>query len=183
MKKTLLALATTLACGGALAQGYLGLTLGNTTQDVNCSGWSRCDDSDTGFKLYGGYKFAPNMSLEGGYTDFGSVGLGNTLASGSYSATALSVGGAFFLPLAPKLTGTARLGLAYVDADYGYAGPFGLFAASSSDSSVEPYLGLALSYALTPQLSLTGSLDWQRVKYPNGSGSARMLGLGLSYGF
>lgn len=184
MKRTLVALAATFACAAASAQGYIGGAFGNSSQSPNCSGWSSCDKSDTGFKVYGGYKFSKLAAVELGYTDFGSVGLASgSIASGSYSATALSVGGAFFVPLTSRLTGIARAGLASVDADYSYAGPFGLFAGSSSDSSIEPYLGFGLAYALTPQLSLTGSFDYTRADYPRGGGSARLLGLGLSLSF
>lgn len=183
--RTLLALAGLLACcTTALAQGYIGFAGGLSKQDVNCSNWATCDRSDTGFKLYGGYQFSKLASVELGYTDFGSasLALGNA-ASGSYSATAISLGGAIHLPLAPRFTGIARAGLASVDADYSYAGPFGLFASSASESSIEPYVGFSLAYALTPQLNLTGSFDYMRADYPRGSGSATLLGIGLRYSF
>ncbi len=181
MKRTLLALAASLACSATLAQGYVGASFGVSQQGVNCSGWSSCDKSDTGYKLYGGYKFSQIAAVEFGYTDFGSVRLSSGPLAGRYSATALTVGGAFFLPLAPKLTGIARLGLASVDADYSAAvGPFGN---SASDSSIGPYLGLGLSYALTPKLSVTGSFDYLRADYPRGSGGATLFGIGLSYAF
>lgn len=184
MKRALLALAASLACTTALAQGYIGIAGGTTRQDVNCADWSGCDRGDTGFKLYGGYRFSKLAAIELGYTDFGSASLSaGSVASGNYSATALGIGGALFLPIAPKFTGIARAGLASVDADYSYTGPFGLFAGSSSESSIEPYLGFGLAYALTPQLSLNGSFDYVRADYPRGSGSARMLGLGLSLSF
>ena len=177
MKKTLLALGAFLTCSSALAQGYVGGTLGLTQQDPNCSGWSSCDKSDTGLKVYGGYKLSKEWALELAYTDFGSVSLRSGPVSGSYSASALSAGGAFFLPLAPKLTGIARFGLASVDGDY--SAPF----SGSSESSIEPYVGLGAAYTLTPQLSLTGSFDYMNTDYPRGSGSATLFGIGLSYAF
>lgn len=185
MKRLLCAAALALASTTPFAQGYLGIVGGMAKQDVNCTNWAKCDRSDTGFKLYGGYEFSKLASVELGYTDFGSVSLAtsNNVATGSYSASAISLGGALHLPLAPKFTGIVRLGLASVDADYSYAGPFGLFAASSSESSIEPYVGFSLAYALTPQLSLTGSFDYLRADYPRGSGSATLLGLGLRYAF
>lgn len=178
MKRTLLSLITTLACTGAFADSYIGLVAGQTTQDVNCSGWATCDKTDSGFKLYGGYKLSKGIALELAYTDFGSAEL-TGFGGSSYSAQALSTGGAFHLPFTPKLTGIGRLGLAWVETDYG--GTFGF--GGGSDSSIEPYIGFGLAYALTPRLSLTGSLDYMRVGYPRGSGSARLLGIGLSYAF
>jgi OOP family OmpA-OmpF porin len=180
MKKHLLAISTAFACTTALADSYVGLAAGVSNQDVNCSGWNTCDKGDTGFKLYGGHRLSKHTAIELGYTDFGSVGLSFGGISGSYSASALSTGGAFFLPLAPKFTGIARAGLAYVDTDYS-GGVFGI--GSGSESSIEPYIGFGLAYALTPKLSLTGSFDYMRADYPRGSGSARLFGLGLSLAF
>ena len=51
------------------------LDLGLTQQDPNCGGWSSCDKSDTGLKIYGGYKLTKEWALELAYTDFGSVSL------------------------------------------------------------------------------------------------------------
>ena len=179
MKKalSLLTLAALFASTSALAQVYVGGTLGLTQQGPNCSGWSSCDKSDTGLKLYGGYKLSKEWALEAAYTDFGSVSLRSGPVSGSYSATALSAGGAFFLPLVPKLTGIARFGLALVDGDY--SAPFN----GSSESSIEPYVGLGVAYSLNPQLSVTGSFDYMNADYPRGSGSASLFGIGLSYAF
>lgn len=178
MKKTLLALGAFLTCSSTLAQVYVGASLGLTQQDPNCGGWSSCDKSDTGLKIYGGYKLTKEWAVELAYTDFGSVGLNSGPFSGSYSASALSAGGAFFLPLAPKFTGIGRFGLASVDGDY--SAPFGN---SGSESSIEPYVGLGIAYTLTPKLSLTGSFDYVNVDYPRGSGSATLFGVGLSYAF
>ena len=177
MKKTLLALGAMLACSTALAQGYVGGSIGLTQQSANCSGWSSCDKTDTGLKIYGGYKLTKEWAVEAAYADFGSASLRSGPVSGSYSATALSGGAAFSLPLAPKLTGIARFGLALVDGDYSV--PFN----GSSESSIEPYVGLGAAYSLTPQLSLTGSFDYMNADYPRGSGSATLFGIGLSYAF
>jgi len=184
MKRALFTLALAAASTSAFAQGYIGFAGGISRQDVNCANWATCDRGDTGFKLYGGYQFSKFAAIELGYTDYGTVSLASgNVATGSYTANAITLGAALHLPLAPKFTGIVRAGLASVDADYSYAGPFGLFGASSSESSIEPYLGFSLAYALTPQLSLTGSYDYLRADYPRGSGSATLLGLGLRYAF
>jgi OmpA-OmpF porin, OOP family len=177
MKKTLLALCAFLACGSALAQVYVGGSLGITQQGADCAGWSNCDKSDTGLKIYGGYKLTKEWALEAAYTDFGSVSLRSGPFTGSYSATALSAGGAFFLPLAPKLTGIGRFGLASVDGDY--SAPAG----GGSESGIEPYFGLGVAYGLTPKLSVTGSFDYMNADYPRGSGGATLFAVGLSYAF
>jgi OOP family OmpA-OmpF porin len=183
MKKALLAIAALLASTAASAQLYVGAAGGMSNQDINCSGWSNCDKSDTGFKLYTGFKFTPIVAGEIAYTDFGDVSLGNGSSSGRYSGTALSVGAAFTVPFAPKFSGIGRVGLAATDADFNYSGPFGSISGATSESSIEPYFGLGLAYALTPQLSLTGSFDYMNFDYPNGSGGASLLAIGVSYAF
>ncbi|HEX3141211.1 MAG TPA: hypothetical protein VHQ87_14215, partial [Rhizobacter sp.] len=59
MKKALLAITALLASSTAMAQLYVGAAGGLTNQDVSCANFSSCDKSDTGFKLYAGYKFTP----------------------------------------------------------------------------------------------------------------------------
>lgn len=181
MKKFLLAIAALLVSTSSMAQIYMGAAGGLTNQDVNCDGWSSCDKSDTGFKLYGGYRFTPIVSGEVTYTDFGKVGLSTPGFSGSYSGKALGLGAAFTVPLANKLYGVGRVGLANTEADYDSSNV--VFYSSTSDSSIEPYFGLALNYALTPQLSLTGSFDYTHFDYPRGSGGATLFAIGVSFAF
>jgi OmpA-OmpF porin, OOP family len=178
MKKALLAIAALLVSGSSFAQLYVGAAGGITNQDVNCSGWSSCDKSDTGFKLYTGFKFTPHVAGEISYTDFGKVSLGTPFASGSYGGKALGLGAAFFLPFAPQFTGIGRLGLANTEADFN-----GPAFSGTSDSSIQPYFGFGLAYAITPQFSLTGSFDYARFDYANSSGSGTLLAIGVSYAF
>lgn len=184
MKKTLGALALALGCGGAAAQAYVGGHFGFTRQGVDCGNWSSCDKTDSGLRLYGGWRFTNALALEGGFIDFGSVQLrAGNLASGNTAASAFMLNGAFSAPLAPRLTGTVRLGLALVDADYRSNGPLGLFGSSASESSLEPYAGLGFAYALNPRLAFTGSFDVLQAEYPRGGGTATLLGAGLLFSF
>ena len=38
---------------------------------VDCGGLASCDNDDTGYKFYAGYKVHPQIAIEGGYIDFG----------------------------------------------------------------------------------------------------------------
>ncbi len=184
MRHLACAFVLSLLAGHAAAQGYVGGLFGFTQQGANCANWSSCDKTDTGVKFYGGYRFTNTVAAEVGFVDFGSVSLRTGGgATGSYSASAVTLGAAFSWPLAPRLTGVARAGVAMVDADYRVNGPFNLFGGSESDSSLQPYVGAALSYSLSPRLSLTGSLDLMPVDYPRGGGTAMLLGVGLAFSF
>jgi outer membrane protein OmpA-like peptidoglycan-associated protein len=57
------------------AGGGIGIT--HVDPEGQAGGWSTNDNSDTGWKLYGGYRFKPRWSIELSYVDGGKAGLGN----------------------------------------------------------------------------------------------------------
>ncbi|MBX3620962.1 MAG: outer membrane beta-barrel protein [Rhizobacter sp.] len=181
MKRSLMALAALFASTTALAQVYIGIGTGPSRQNVDCTGTSSCDTSDTGYKLYGGYRFNHLGAIELGYTDFGNVNARVGAVSATYSATAFTLGGTVFVPLAPRLTGIGRLGVASSEASV--SGTLGFYSVSDSETHTNPYFGLALAYALTPKFSLTGSYDFSRIKYNGATSSTSLFAIGLSHSF
>jgi len=73
MRKVIFTLAASFVSSAAFAQAYVGIAGGATKQDTSCDATWSCDHSDTGFKIYAGYKFAPFIAGELSYTDFGKV--------------------------------------------------------------------------------------------------------------
>lgn len=59
--------------GGAMAQGYVGLGVGQARVNIDCSGTITCDKTDTASKIFGGYMFTPNWGLEAAYYDQGKL--------------------------------------------------------------------------------------------------------------
>jgi opacity protein-like surface antigen len=59
--------------GSAVAQGYVGLSLGQSRADIDCLGAIDCDKNGTAVKVFGGYMLTPNLGLEATYYDRGSV--------------------------------------------------------------------------------------------------------------
>lgn len=178
MKKILLAAALAASCGLASAQGYVGALVGLTSIAIDCAPGLSCDDSDTGFKLYGGYEVAPNIAIEVGYTNFGKV----SASAGAYNAelkgTALSLVGAFRVAFSPEFTGVARLGLASVKGKVSdNAGD------SASDSNIKLYTGLGLEYAMSKDIKLVGAFDLTNVEVDGDSGTAYIAGIGAQIGF
>ena len=51
--------------------GHVGVSLGKSELDANCSGGLRCDKTDTVWRVYGGGRFNNIFGGEIGYTDFG----------------------------------------------------------------------------------------------------------------
>jgi OOP family OmpA-OmpF porin len=181
MKKALLTWALLLLSSMASAQGYVGIATGPTQQKVDCSGTLSCDTRDTGRKLYGGYKFSPIGAVELSYFDFGQVNakVGDEFVD--YTASSFSIGGAVFLPLAPRLTAVARLGISSSKA--AVSGSWDNFSGSTSETHTNPYVGLGLDFAITPTLSLTGSFDRVRIKFNNTSASTTLISIGVSQAF
>ena len=86
-----------------------------------------CDTSDTGYKVWGGYRFANQFAVELVYFDWGKAKASGTLdtiegrsrdvpmATGTFSgdltAEGFGLGVAYFLPFSPQWSGVARLGV------------------------------------------------------------------------
>ena len=57
-------LAMAQAKGNADLGFYAGISAGQSKSD--CRGGGSCDDKDTAYRVFGGYKFHPNIAVEGG---------------------------------------------------------------------------------------------------------------------
>ncbi len=186
-----IALMPALLCGALSAHAagndaYAGFALGPSEIDIDCRGSTSCDSGDTGYKLYVGFDLPraplPRLAFEAAYIDFGSA-TANYTAFANYKVDASAV--VFDLAIrgniVPTLTAVGRLGLAYVSAKG--TGSVPLASSSSSDSNLEPHLGLGLELALNKQFKVTGGLDFTSYDTGRESGSARLFSLGLQVGF
>lgn len=167
------------------AQGYVGVSGGATHLEADCTGTTSCDNNGTGFKLFGGYKFTPNLAGELVYLNFGkakaSANIGGTLISAEIKTSAVGGGVAVMGDLAPNVPASARLGVASVKADL--SGRAGAVSVSDSDSSTQAYFGLDVGYAFSKALAVTLSADFSRSKSSGDTGSVRMIGLGITFSF
>lgn len=178
MKKMLLAAVLAAAGGAASAQGYAGALIGMSKFNVDCPGYGiSCDDSDTGYKVYGGYAVSPNISIELGYTDFGKASLSDGGMNESIEAQAISLVGAFRTAFNADWTGVGRLGLASVKGKRATN-----FGSNASDSSIKFYAGVGLEYAVGA-FKLTGALDLTTADIDDETGSVYLFGLGAQVGF
>ena len=108
---------------------YVGADVGTSSNDdfvsANNDGslsMIRSDESDTGYRVYGGYEFGPHVGVEAGYEDHGETSFTAESDGTGYSWEAGSVGTRFEsdgwfaavvgrLPLSERWTLFARLGL------------------------------------------------------------------------
>jgi OOP family OmpA-OmpF porin len=158
----ILGMASAMAFAGpALAQDtgfYGGLSFGQSSADVDCSGLPQCDDSDTAWRILGGYRFNRNLAVELGYTDFGEVSAGDGGANNvTAEATAFELVAVGSLPLSNEFSVYGKIGMFRWDVD---ATGTGVFAGSESDSGTDVTFGVGVQYDFTRQLGLRG--EWQR---------------------
>lgn len=158
MKRSIVALLLALPLS-AFAQGYAGLGFGQTTADfTDCSISTTCDDSDTGFKIFGGYRFNQNFALEGGYADLGESTFSIPgFASGQAEATTIFVHAIGMLPITPTVSVYGKAGLHRWDAEE--TGQITGTPFSVSDDGVDLTFGLGLQANLSKQFSVR--LEWE----------------------
>jgi len=143
-----LALAASMAAQADTQPGfYAGAGIGTTkVGDDNFSG-PGVDDSDTGFKIFGGYTFNENWGVEVSYFDFGEASASDGGDSVSVGVTGLSAAAVGRLPINDMFAVYGKLGFASYDvkAKFNVAG-FGSGSASDSDSDMIYGVGGALSF-------------------------------------
>jgi OOP family OmpA-OmpF porin len=185
MKKVLFAAALVAACGVASAQGYAGALIGLAQVSTNSSAGESVDDTSTGFKVYGGYEVAPNLSVEVGYA---SLGKSKVKASGvdvEFKSTAFSVVGAYRFPLAAEFGGVARLGLASVNGKV--TGSSSTVSVSESKSKIALYAGLGLEYDIAKDIKAVAAFDLTKTDFEfrgaTDSATTFLLGAGVQAAF
>lgn len=99
-------------------------------------------DDDTAFKLYAGYKFHPNVAVEGGWASL--------FDKGGVEATSLEVVAVGILPLAPQFSLLGKLGFASIDVD----------SPAGGDTKTELTYGIGAQYDVTPKIGVRA--QWQR---------------------
>jgi len=188
----LLTLISAAYAGMASAQDqnfYAGLVIGRSSadvteisrQDILGSGFTSLNSfqngsskSDTAWKLYGGYRFNPNIAAEFFYATLGKFsrnadGSGATASSSSVNfslnselkITGFGVAALLGAPLSDRWDVFAKPGLLYWDAKRTSTVVVGSSqSASVSKSGTSPSLGVGTSYAFTDKLS--ARLEWER---------------------
>jgi OOP family OmpA-OmpF porin len=161
---TLAAAALAFAADAQAQQAYIGASVGQSDFKIDTTGATSADTKDTGYKLFGGWMFTPNLGVEAAYFDLGKAtgaaslpGLGTVGVTGK--ASGFSLAGVAALPLGDASL-FAKAGFAQVRGEIEARTPFG--NASQSESSLQPTFGVGASYALTSNLS--ARVEWERVR-------------------
>lgn len=128
---------------------------------VSVGATCRVDDTDTGFKVFAGYRFGNFLALEGGYVDLGESAADAVVPVTATAALTAKGGYVSILPQIPVgNVGTifGRIGLSAVDAELTAAGGGESFSDSSGATGL--VFGFGAEVHLTEQLSIRG--EWER---------------------
>ena len=140
---------------------YVGLHIGQSDID-------EVNETDTAFRILGGYQFHPHIAVELAYTDFGSVDVGGSSIKGN----AIELVGVGSWPLADRFSLYGKLGFARGEFKGGGA----------SDDSIELTYGVGVRYDFMPNIG--ARLEWQQ--YPDvgdGASDVSVLSVGVVYKF
>lgn len=206
MNKHLLfvALATALAATSVQAADsgfYLGGSVGQAKLD-NLSGsdldrelarngytsTTNLDDSDTGWKLFAGYRFMKNFALEGAYTNFGTFSARSAITAPSAGVVntdvdleAWTVSAVGILPIGDHFSVFGRLGVNVwnVDVSATGTGSGGTARAAVSEDGTNVVYGLGAAYAVSKNLGVRA--EWER--YDFDGTDVDLLSAGVSFSF
>ena len=141
---------------------YVGAGIGHADQKDSCDDIAgSCDDTDTGWKLFVGYKFNSYVSAEGGYIDFGESDADDVVLGIPVSAEAEVDG--FFLtgiaswPLYDKFNIFGKIGVLFWDVDVDASG--GGTTVSDDETGTDIMFGLGAEYIFTNKIS--ARVEWE----------------------
>lgn len=144
---------------------YAGGSLGQASAKDACSGvpGASCDDTDTAFRIFGGYQFNRHFAVEAGYVDLGAV----QATAGGFRATTESQAFDFVavgrLPVGERFAAYGKLGMyfANTDASSDFPGTTG-----QSKANHDLTYALGLQYDFNRNLGIRG--EWQRFQKVGG---------------
>jgi OmpA-OmpF porin, OOP family len=185
-----LVLASAALSGSSFAQGYAGVSAGQSRVDIDCSGTTSCDKSDTAFKILGGYMLTPNFGVEAAYYNQGKAKQTATDPQlGAATAEWKGDGfGAFGLAVLPfgNASVFAKLGLVStkIKLDATLVPPD---SAPQSGSTSERHTnfawGLGAGYEFTKNIGARLEYERVRIKFQEETRNADLVTVGVVYRF
>jgi len=160
---------------------YLGGAFGQSTFKEWCdTGGSpitlaSCEDTDSAWKAFGGYRFGPNFALEGSYIEWGDASAATSTAV-SVAANQRSYGLAAVgsLEVAPRFSLFGKVGFLMTEQETRRITPN---PSTFDRDETELHYGLGAKYGLTQNLALRA--EWENTEKLK----VQMLSVGVEYRF
>jgi OOP family OmpA-OmpF porin len=162
---------------------YVGGHFGQSSADCQVTVGS-CDDSDTAWKILGGYQINRNFAVEFGYADLGTISVSAFGQTFNLETTAWDLVGVGSWPFANQFSVYGKLGFHRSETEVG----------SAKDDGIDLTFGLGVRYDFSRNLGVRG--EWQRyssVSTPSATqgpvtitaseGDIDLLSIGIVYKF
>jgi OOP family OmpA-OmpF porin len=165
--------------------GWLvGGSFGQSKFNVDCSG-ATCDNTDTAFRVFGGYNFNKHFGVELGYGDLGKMTVSSGPVSGEIKATVWDLLAVGTLPIADKFSLYGKLGMYRAETKLS-GSVAGLGSGSSKDNNTDLTYAIGGGYDFNKNLGVR--LEWQRYSKvgsddTGGSGDVDVYGVAVVYRF
>lgn len=185
MKRLIPAVIAAISCNLTFAAepaSYVSVSLGSAEQKLSVDGFD-VSKSDTAFQIAGGYRMAPNVGVEVGYTNFGTgeIAAEGLSASSKPESIHLAVTGAW--EVSPQFAVTGKLGIAHTRTKLEASGPG--YTESATETSNSLMYGVGVSYAFAPSVAVI--VDYQDFgKIVKGDGAdlkGHVVSAGVRYSF
>ena len=142
---------------------YAGLGVGQGKAKDLCSnagtGLTSCDDTDTGYRIFGGYQINKNFAVEVGYADLGkgsaSGPTGGGTATAEWKATTWDFMAVGILPINEQFSVLGKLGFTSWSADLNVSGAV---SGSESANGTDTAYALGVQYDFSNQFGVRG--EW-----------------------
>ena len=163
--------------GASVGSSHLNLS------NADCAGLT-CDKNDFGFKVSGGYTFAPNFGVEVSYVDLGEATFSDGTVKGSMSDTGVAAYGIGTLPI-NDFALFAKAGITSIKTKID--GSTTTFSASDSSTNTNFAWGVGAEYNVNQHISAL--LEWERYKFEfsdlglNESRDVDLFSIGARYHF
>ena len=130
-------------------------------QGINVSSGD-ADKQDTTYGVTLGYDINPNLAVEAGYVNLGSMGYQSNVTSGAVVGSVKSQGFTAAvkgtLPLANGFSAYGKAGLIDARTDLRATGSNNIATSNTREYAVRPLVGMGVSYDITPKVAT--QLEW-----------------------
>ena len=149
------------------------------------------DESDTAFKLFGGYQFNRNFALEAGYFNLGKFGFTSTTVptgtlDGRIKLQGVNLDLVGTLPLTERLSAIGRVGAQYARASDTFRGSGAVQVLNPDPSAKGTHYkaGVGLQYELSPSLLVRAEAERYRINDAVGNrGDVNLYSVSLVFPF
>lgn len=174
--------------------GNIGLSTANIdrdriTQNITTTSYND-DESDLGYKLFGGYQFNKYFALEGGYFNLGkfdyALSTATGTAEGDIKVMGANLDAVAILPITENFSLFGRVGAIYSRAkdSFGTTGTISITDTNPKESDFNYKFGAGLQYAITDAVGIRLETERYRINDAVGNdGDIDLLSVGLTYRF